>query len=88
MVADSAVDPSDGPFSVFAWVKGGAPGQGIIAQQSGANWLMADALDGALMTELNSGGRTAGPLTSQAVITDSHWHRIHMGRLQSEALCG
>jgi len=30
-----------GPFSVFAWVKGGAPGQVVISQRGGVNWLCA-----------------------------------------------
>ncbi len=69
-------DPSQGPLSVFAWVKGGAPGQVVVSQKSGgANWLMASA-DGALMTELQSGGRITSALTSTAVITDGDWHRI------------
>jgi len=76
IAADFVLNPSDGPFSVLAWVKDGAPGQGIIAQQGGANWLMADASQGALMTGLRSGGRTSKALSSQAVITDGTWHCI------------
>ena len=70
-----AVDPAAGPFSVFAWVKGGAPGQTILSQAGGANWLMA-APDGALMTELKGSGRTAKPLASAVSITDGAWHRV------------
>ena len=71
------MDPEEGPFSVFAWIQGGAPGQVIISQQTGVNWLQIDA-DGTLMTELTkSGGRTLGvPLYSGTVITDGNWHRI------------
>jgi len=36
-------DPAQGPVSVFAWVKDGAPGQVILSQKTGANWLMVDA---------------------------------------------
>jgi hypothetical protein len=43
------LNPADGPFSVLAWVKGGAPGQVVISQQAGINWLMTDA-EGKLMT--------------------------------------
>jgi hypothetical protein len=68
-------NPADGPFSVFAWVKGGAPGQVIISQPAGANWLMADA-EGKLMMELASSGGDSAPLQSEAVITDGRWHRI------------
>jgi hypothetical protein len=73
----SVRDPSAGPFSVFAWVKGGAPGQVILSQANGTNWLMADKAGGALTTQLSSIVRSPGnPLTSQAVITDDAWHRI------------
>jgi N-acetylneuraminic acid mutarotase len=72
---DPVLNPADGPFSVLAWIKGGAPGQAIISQAGGANWLMANA-EGKLMTELKCLGRTGGPLRSQAVITDGQWHRI------------
>jgi hypothetical protein len=70
------LDPAAGPFSVFAWVKGGAPGQVILAQDKGANWLMVGAPEGALTTALSVGGRTGKPLTSTAVITDGAWHRV------------
>jgi len=70
------VDPAKGPFSIFAWVKGGAPGQVIVSQVNGANWLMASASDGALMTELKYPSRKVKPLASQAVITDGNWHRV------------
>ncbi len=33
---------SDWPFSVIAWVKGGAPGQVVLSQIGIANWLLAD----------------------------------------------
>jgi len=71
------LSPGDKVFSIFAWIKGGAPGQVIISQtQSGVNWLLADPAEGKLMTELKSGGRSARPLNSQATITDAEWHRI------------
>jgi hypothetical protein len=69
-------DPSEGAFSVLVWVKGGAPGQVIVSQGNGANWLMAGASDGALMTELKYPSRKVKPLASQAVITDGNWHRV------------
>jgi N-acetylneuraminic acid mutarotase len=68
------VSPSDGPFSVFMWVKGGAPGQVTLSQIGGANWLMARPSDGALATELKS--TRGGPLSSETIITDGAWHRI------------
>jgi N-acetylneuraminic acid mutarotase len=75
VVAGSVLNPSEGPFSVFAWVRGGAAGQAIISQVGDANWLMADA-SGVLMTELKSAGRLATPLPSDTVITDGNWHRL------------
>ncbi len=74
--AKSPLNPADGPFSVLAWIKGGAPGQTILAQGGGANWLATDTQTGALMTALSQGGPTAGDLSSEAVITDGNWHRI------------
>jgi hypothetical protein len=76
VTTESVRDPSEGPLSVFAWVKGGAPGQAIISQQGAANWLSADAANGGLMTELKAGGRTGSDLGSEAIITDGDWHRI------------
>jgi len=74
------LDPADGPFSVFAWIQGGAPGQVIISQMdgtgTGATWLAADPLDGTLMSALVGTGRFGGPLVSDSVITDGRWHRI------------
>jgi N-acetylneuraminic acid mutarotase len=69
-------NPATGPFSVFAWVKGGAPGQVILSQDNGANWLMADRSLGALTTELTEPGRKGKPLPSSAPITDGTWHRV------------
>jgi len=73
---DFVLNPADGPFSVFAWIKGGAPGQAIIAQKAGVNWLCTDSLEGNLMTELKGPGRGAAILLSQTNITDGNWHRI------------
>jgi Concanavalin A-like lectin/glucanases superfamily/WD40-like Beta Propeller Repeat len=72
------LNPADGPFSVLAWIKGGAPRQVFVSQVDGANWLMADALEGALMTELSPPpGRTPiPPLASECLITDGDWHRV------------
>jgi hypothetical protein len=70
------LDPSAQPFSVFAWVQGGAPGQVVLAQKGRADWLRADASQGALMTELKSAGRAGQALYSAAPITDGDWHRV------------
>jgi len=70
------LNPAYGRFSVFVWIKGGAPGQAVLSQAGGANWLCADPSDGNLMTELKGTGRGAAILLSQTVITDGNWHRI------------
>jgi len=73
------MDPADAVFSVFAWVKGAAPGQVIISQTGGADWLFADPSEGKLRTSLSrpAGGRSAPqPLISEFIITDSNWHRV------------
>jgi len=77
IIADPVLNPEEGAFSVFVWAKGGVPGQVIISQQGGANWLQAD-VNGALMTELTkSGGRRTGvPLYSETTITDDNWRRV------------
>ncbi|MBL7189708.1 MAG: hypothetical protein ISS70_25540, partial [Phycisphaerae bacterium] len=74
-IAGPVLNPADGPFSLLAWVNGGAPGQVVVSQQGAANWLAADA-EGNLMTELKGTGRSAGPLSCETVITDGQWHRI------------
>jgi hypothetical protein len=75
LTTDYVLNPADGPFSAFAWVKGGAPGQVVISQEGGADWLMTDA-EGNLMTTLKNHGRSGTPLLSQTNITDGNWHRI------------
>jgi hypothetical protein len=81
--AGFVLNPSSGPFSVYAWIKGGAAGQAILSQENGANWLMADPVDGALQTDLKepvSAGRDpkppGPPLISPTVVTDGDWHRV------------
>ncbi|MFC1794871.1 LamG-like jellyroll fold domain-containing protein [Planctomycetota bacterium] len=83
VITDSVSDPADGPFSVFAWIKGGAPGQVIISQSDGIGigetWLGADPSDGKLMTGLVPpplGRFKPMPLESEYVITDGQWHHI------------
>ena len=75
IILKPVLNPEEGPFSVFAWVKGGGPGQVIVSQRPGENWLMVD-VDGKLMTDLKSDGRSPTSLYSEAVITDGNWHRI------------
>ena len=69
-----SLDPADTVFSVFAWIKGGAPGQVILSQSDGADWLMLDT-QGYLKTTLK-GSRREKDLTSEVVISDDTWHRV------------
>ncbi len=81
---DFVLNPTDGAFSVFAWIKGGSPGQVIISQTdgiggTGATWLGADSSGGNLMTGLvlPPGGRSVPqPLVSEFVAIDNKWHLI------------
>ncbi|MCJ7777481.1 MAG: MBL fold metallo-hydrolase [Sedimentisphaerales bacterium] len=71
------LNPAGGRFSVFAWIKGGAPGQVILSQIGGVNWLSADLTAGNLMTDLKpSSGRNNLALSSQTSIIDNNWHRV------------
>ena len=63
-------------FSVSAWVKGGGPGQVIISQAGGVNWLSTDSSQGRLTTDLKVPGRTMVTLRSQTAITDGNWHHV------------
>ncbi len=81
------LNPADGSFSVFAWLKDGLPGQVIISQADttidtpvgpttnpGSTWLGANPSDGSLMTGLMD--IYFGPLESESVITDGQWHHV------------
>jgi hypothetical protein len=70
------LNPGTRPFSAFAWVQGGAPGQVILSQNNGQDWLLADAQSGTLKTELKGSGRRVEPLTSDVTITDGTWHHL------------
>jgi len=79
---DTVLRPTDGPFTVFAWIKGGGPGQVILSQADnagvGLTWLGADAATGAIMTEVTDGGRITTSLVSEVNVTDGAWHRIRL----------
>ena len=64
------LNPAQGSFSVFLWVKGGLPGQVILSQKAGTDWLYTLSPMGWLMSHLG------GTLLSQTVVTDGQWHRI------------
>jgi len=77
------LNPSLGPFSVFAWIKGGSPGQVVISQTdgigSGETWLGITASGGYLMAGLVPpplGRFMPESIDSKAVITDDQWHHI------------
>ena len=76
IVAGPPLNPIHGSLSVFAWIQGGAPGQAIISEPAGPDWLSLDPVTGHLMTELTNAGRSAAYLRSETVITDGDWHRI------------
>jgi O-glycosyl hydrolase len=69
------LDPAEERFSVFAWIKGGGPGQVILSQAGGADWLLV-APDGTLKTELKPAGRSGKPLGCAAVVTGGTWHEV------------
>ncbi|MFC1603678.1 LamG-like jellyroll fold domain-containing protein [Planctomycetota bacterium] len=75
---DFVLNPTDGRFSVFAWIKADAPGQVVLSQIGGANWLSSDPSEGKLMTELGPPVTRAPipPMLSDVVITDDDWHHI------------
>jgi len=83
VISDFVLNPADGPFSVFIWIKGGAAGQELICQAdgngSGDTWLGMDVVSGCLMTGLVPaplGRFITKPLISQTVITDGQWHHV------------
>ncbi len=80
---DFTLNPVEGSFSAFAWIKEGAPGQVIISQTDvtsgrntvfGSTWLGTDSSSGKLITTLME--IPFGPLGSEMVITDDQWHHI------------
>jgi len=76
ILTSSIPNSIEGPFTVLAWIKGGAPGQVVISQRNGVNWLCAYASEGSLMTELKGTGPSVAILRSQTDIADGNWHRI------------
>jgi hypothetical protein len=74
ITTDFVLNPILGPFSAFAWIKGGSSGQVVISQIGGEDWLLADA-EGKLMTKLRRGSYTP-ILASGSGIIDGDWHHI------------
>ena len=72
------LNPQDGAFSVFAWIKTDTEGKVIVSQSDGsigpgATWLGTDMSAGKLMTGLMS---PQPSLRSESVVTDGQWHHI------------
>jgi hypothetical protein len=82
VISETVLLASDGPFTVFAWIRGGAAGQVILSQIDndgfGLPWLAIDAATGMLMTAVEDGGRFTAPMVSDAVVTDGQWHRLRL----------
>jgi acyl-CoA thioesterase-1 len=76
------LNPADGPFTVFVWVKGGQGGEVILSQANTMGhsgiWLGADPVTGQLMTGLTDAGRLTRSLMSEFVITGDVWHQIRL----------
>jgi sialidase-1 len=71
------LNPEDGPFSVFVWIKGSVTGQTILAQADGVDWLAVDLLSGHLETGLKGTGESAELLKADGpVVTDDNWHHV------------
>ena len=71
----AVLDPATGPFSVIAWVKGGAPNQVIVSQFGGSDWIYLDQY-GMLTTDVQAAGQDGTSLTSDAWLLDDQWHRV------------
>jgi serine/threonine protein kinase/Tol biopolymer transport system component len=71
------LDPVSGPFSVIAWVQGGAAGRVIVSQVSGVDWLYLNQY-GMLTTDLKASGTSGTSLSSDAHVLDDQWHRVVM----------
>jgi len=76
----AVLDPADGAFSAFAWIKGGAPGQVIISQAGGGEtWIGTDPAQSRLMTSLAppAGGRNPpSALQCEFIVTDGQWRHV------------
>ncbi len=74
---DFGLDPTQGSFSAFAWIKSETPGQVIISQIGGplgTRWLWTDPSYGRLITWLMH--PTFDPLMSEITVTDGLWHHL------------
>ncbi len=78
--APPVLNPKEGVFSVFVWIKEGAPGQVVLSQADASNWVGADPVEGKLMTNLTEPegrfSQPTPPLVSEVVVTDGNWHEV------------
>jgi N-acetylneuraminic acid mutarotase len=65
IITPPVLNPANGPFSLLAWINGGAAGQSIISEPGGTNWLSTDPSNGSLMTELKASGRSGAPFGTE-----------------------
>ncbi len=72
------LDPANGSFSIFAWIKSSTKGQVIISQtgKTGERWLWTDPSYGRLTTWLMH--PPFDPLMSGSSVTDGQWHHVGM----------
>jgi hypothetical protein len=77
---DFVLNPANGAFSVFAWIKSDSPGGVVISQAdgtgSGETWL---GVDPRLLTGLvppPAGRFVTQPLVSDSVVTDGQWYHV------------
>jgi hypothetical protein len=70
------LNPGKGSMGVFAWIKGGLPGQVIISQTGdfGGTWLSIDPAEGKLMIGFSE--VYFGALVSETVVTSGQWHHV------------
>jgi hypothetical protein len=80
---DFVLNPANGAFSVFSWVKSGAPGGVIVSQTngtgSGETWLGTEPSSGKLLSGLVPppvGRFVTQPLKSEFITTDDQWHHV------------
>jgi len=67
------LDPTKQPFSAYAWIKGGQPGQTIFSQQGAFGaWLFIDST-GKLATSLTF---PLPAFASDVIVTEDHWFRV------------
>ena len=81
---DFILDPSQGVFSIYAWIKTETPGQVVVSQEMDAGqtnvWLATDASSGSLMTGLMAMPPFIPSLQSEAAVTDGQWHEVGLMR--------